>query len=96
MRFACLCLSALCALTLPGCGGGSAGQSLAAPSGMFDWREIATSSDRTRLRPWRSAWMQGLAKAEEAAVTDDHIGLAVVGVLHDPFHAAELLAFDRK
>lgn len=31
-----------------------------------DWREIATPTDRMRLRQWRSAWMQALAKADSA------------------------------
>lgn len=29
-----------------------------------DWRSIATEHDRGRIRSWRTAWMQGLRKAQ--------------------------------
>ena len=54
------------ALALCGCG-------LAAPVAVpepvergVSWREIATDEDRERLRGWRDAWVQALAKARAA------------------------------
>jgi hypothetical protein len=31
-----------------------------------DWRQVATSSDRERLREWRTAWTRALAAAQRA------------------------------
>lgn len=36
---------------------------LAAPAEAPDWRRVATSDDRARLRQWRRAWMGALASA---------------------------------
>ncbi|HWH18295.1 MAG TPA: DUF4893 domain-containing protein [Allosphingosinicella sp.] len=33
---------------------------------IVDWRQIATPSDRARLREWRTAWVEGLSKAQAA------------------------------
>jgi hypothetical protein len=36
---------------------------VAAVAASPDWRNVATSSDRDRLRDWRDAWVRGLAAA---------------------------------
>ena len=42
-------------------------QSPLAPSNSgIDWRTIATGTDRQRLRDWRTAWVEALAKANAA------------------------------
>jgi hypothetical protein len=68
MKLATIPLCAALTLLLPGCGGlgGPAGARLESASDNIDWRAIATQSDRTRLREWRTAWMEGLRKAEAA------------------------------
>ena len=72
--------SALCALPialLAGCGG-KAGKtiemriaephSLIGVSGaVIDWRRVATPADRARLRGWRQAWVEALAKVARSA-----------------------------
>lgn len=67
MKFALAALCAASALTLVGCTK-STGETapVRAASDDIDWRRIATSNDRTRVREWRTAWMQGLAKARAA------------------------------
>jgi hypothetical protein len=45
------------------------------------WRSAATESDRARLRGWRNAWTQALARARAAGHAAD---LAREGVLLDP------------
>ncbi|HEY0626159.1 MAG TPA: DUF4893 domain-containing protein [Allosphingosinicella sp.] len=61
------------AFLLSGCGGGAKRPQNAPSLATLDWREIATESDRDRLRQWRSAWVNGLAKASasghDAALT---------------------------
>jgi hypothetical protein len=56
--------AATLALLASSCAGqaGSAGPSQDPPQ-LLSWRQIATVSDRTRLRRWRTAWVEGLAKA---------------------------------
>jgi hypothetical protein len=68
---------ALPAALLAGCGGKASKtievriaepRSLrAAPSTEIDWRRVATAEDRTRLRNWRQAWVDALAKAQGSA-----------------------------
>jgi hypothetical protein len=68
------------ALALGGCG-------LAAPVAPeplergVSWREIATDEDRERLRGWRDAWVQALAKARAAGHAAD---VASEGALLQP------------
>jgi hypothetical protein len=62
------------AIMLGGCGGKASKTvevSIAAPpslrssSGSYgDWRRVATPEDRTRLRNWRQAWLDALAKVK--------------------------------
>jgi hypothetical protein len=63
MKFALVPICA--ALILAGCASGtdSTRQSAAAPIAP-DWRSIATEHDRERLRNWRTAWMEGVRKAQ--------------------------------
>ena len=61
-----LLLSAAC---VSGCGSRGDVASAAAVSpapAAADWRQIATDSDRNRVRNWRTAWMRGLAQAQGA------------------------------
>jgi len=49
--------------------------STVAPKGLItqatrDWRQVATSADRQRLRGWRSAWVDGLRQAEAAGYSE--------------------------
>ncbi len=46
----------------------------------LDWRRVATSGDRGRLRGWRGAWVDALAQADRREVARDP-------VLFDPDHA---------
>ena len=69
MKFAAAAIFA--ALALGGCSRSvteSAPMSAAARS---DWRDIATESDRNRIRQWRTAWVQALAKAQAAGHAAD-------------------------
>jgi hypothetical protein len=67
MKLATIPLCAALTLALPGCGGAAGRNGLvSASSDNIDWRAIATQSDRTRLREWRTAWMEGLRKAQAA------------------------------
>ena len=72
--------SVLCALPaalLAGCGGKASKTvevSIAQPRSLrgtaaaeVDWRHVATAEDRTRLRNWRQAWIDALAKAQGSA-----------------------------
>lgn len=54
--------------------------SAAATPAVADWRNVATSSDRARLRDWRKAWTEGLA----AARATNGAEIAAEGVLLDP------------
>ena len=47
----------------------------------FNWRLRATEIDRTRLRGWRSAWVEGLREAREAGHGAE---IGREGVLLDP------------
>lgn len=64
---------------LPACGGrADRPQSAAATA---NWREIATPADRGRVRAWRTAWTQALARAKSPA---DRAAVAGEGVLLRP------------
>lgn len=54
------------AIALPGCATGDRTEAPASIASPANWREIATEDDRNRLRRWREAWVQALAKAEAA------------------------------
>ena len=47
-----------------------------------DWRKVATRQDRERLRNWRDAWVQALARVR--ATPEGAAGLAADPVLFDP------------
>jgi hypothetical protein len=70
---------AACAL-LAGCSGGKdrpAALSSIAP----DWRQVATSADRERLRTWRQAWVSAVSKAQASG---DGKAIAAGGALFEP------------
>lgn len=69
-------------LLLPACGGGRDrdGDTRPAPV-QANWRTIVTQADRERLRTWRDAWTQGLAKVTAPA---DIAKIAAAGVLLQP------------
>jgi hypothetical protein len=62
-----------------GCAPRETGSAAATPA-VANWRNVATSSDRERLRDWREAWTDGLA----AARTGNAAEIAAEGVLFDP------------
>lgn len=64
MKRALLPLSAL--IGLSACMNASEPRTSPNPVSRLDWREIATASDRDRLRRWRTAWISGVARAEAA------------------------------
>ena len=68
------------ALTLGGCAGATR-QAPAAAAAAADWRAVATEDDRGRLRRWRTAWMEALAKARAAG---HGAAIAQEGVLLQP------------
>lgn len=51
------------------------------PEWTRDWRQVATTNDRKRLRDWRSAFVEGLDAARKAGRSAD---IAREGVLLDP------------
>jgi hypothetical protein len=53
---------------------------IAAPASP-DWRSIATDNDRQRLRNWRTAWMEGVRKAQASG---NAAALAREGALLQP------------
>ena len=72
-----LALGAIAAL-LAGCGGGNAG-----PAGVTratNWRDVATTADRARLRGWRTAWMSAVGRAKASG---DAPAIAAQGALFD-------------
>jgi hypothetical protein len=71
---------AACAM-LAGCGGGSdtvasSGTNAVSP----DWRRVATSADRGRLRGWRGAWINALSHVDPTAIAREP-------ALFDPDHS---------
>lgn len=48
-----------------------------------DWRQVATSADRDRIRHWRETWLAAVA----AARTANRAGVAAEGALLDPDRA---------
>jgi hypothetical protein len=62
-----------------GCAPDEVGSAAATPA-VASWRNVATSSDRDRLRDWRDAWTEALA----AARTSNGAEIAAEGILLDP------------
>ena len=71
--------SLLLLIALAACAPKEAGSTVATPAAV-DWRNVATGSDRERLRGWRDAWTEGLA----AARTGSDKELRAEGALLDP------------
>lgn len=53
-------------LAMAGCTSADRAPARTAAAATPDWRTIATPHDRERLRNWRSAWMEGVRKAQAA------------------------------
>lgn len=70
-KSACL---AFIAAALAGCGTHRGAPKAAAPAAAPDWHDIATASDRGRLRNWRSAFVAGLRKAAASGYGADVAG----------------------
>lgn len=85
MKLAYAPLCAVLAIAAAGCASTGEARSAAAEA-TPDWRSIATDADRERLREWRTAWVRGLAKAQ-----DSGHGAALVseGALLQPDSAIE-------
>jgi hypothetical protein len=77
-------------LALGGCAGKARGGAAAMPApaataeaetfGEADWRRVATSGDRERMRRWRDAWVAALAAVPRGSARE----VAAQGVLFDP------------
>ena len=87
MKLAFVPVCAGFALTLAGCAGRDTAPEpeAATPAGEPDWRTIITPADRSRLRQWRSAWVEGLGKARASGKGAE---VAAEGALLDPDAAA--------
>ena len=70
---------AACA-TLVACGG-DRGPKPGVAAATLDWRRVATQADRERLRTWRTAWIDALAKARASGNSK---AIAAEGVLFEP------------
>lgn len=68
MKTAIVSVCAVMAFALHGCATLRSGAASASASvdSTVEWRDVATEHDRDRLRQWRTAWVQGLAKAQAA------------------------------
>lgn len=69
------------AALLSGCGGRGDGQTPSRTVVHADWRSIATSGDRDRLRAWRTAWLDALGRARAGGAGRY---LTAEGALFDP------------
>ena len=85
MKLAYGALGAAAALAISACASAGAGRDSAAKAPP-DWRSIATDEDRERIRKWRTAWIEGLAKARTAGHADV---IAAEGPLLQPDTAIE-------
>lgn len=81
MKFALRLSAAAFFLVVAGCGAHRDRVASSSPQPSFDWHRNATANDRQRLRGWRTAWTQGLAKARASKHDAE---LAREGVLLDP------------
>lgn len=69
------------AVLVAGCAGGRQLMAREESPGDIDWRRVATPQDRTRLRQWRTAWVDALAIARSAGASAE---LASDPQLFDP------------
>ena len=70
-------LTLLSLFALVACAADVAGPDAAVPA-VESWRNVATASDRERLRGWRSAFTEGLAKARAGGSEAEVAGEAVL------------------
>ena len=81
MKLTPFLLLAACVATLAGCATHEHATDVVRDPAAPTWRFIATENDRERLREWRSAWTEGLAKAAAAGHNEM---LGQEGALLDP------------
>ena len=74
-------LASLALLVVGGCALGRPAHAAKAARPQADWRDVATSGDKDRLRRWRDAWTQALA---QIAASGDSGQLAAHPVLTTP------------
>jgi hypothetical protein len=86
MKYALRLSAAAFALIAAGCGAHRDGVAPANGKQSLDWHRSATANDRQRLRGWRTAWTEGLAKARASKHDAE---LAREGVLLDPDAAVQ-------
>ena len=79
------CSLAVTAIALAGCASFKPAAAPQSAAAVGDWRAIATEEDRRRLREWRTAWIEGLRKAQ---ATGHGAALIREGVLLQPDAAA--------
>lgn len=68
------------AMMFAGCASGGS-ERVAEAAAPPDWREIATDSDKERLREWRTAWVKALREADASGHAAE---IAKQGVLLEP------------
>lgn len=68
-------------LCVGGCSTSRIDRANAATGGRLDWRRVATSADRVRIREWRTAFMEGLDQARRSGHAAE---IAAEGPLLDP------------
>lgn len=66
-------------------GGGMAAAKSGGPVRATDWRQVATTADRDRVRNWRDTWLAAVAAARSV----DARGVAAEGVLLEPDRALD-------
>ncbi len=59
-----------------------------APRSSVDWRRVATTADRARLRGWRGAWMDALPQVDRQEVAEDPVLFDPDRALVDPLPPA--------
>lgn len=78
-------------LALAACGGQGNALAVDAPAARVadaaNWRRVATSADRARLREWRTAWVEALADAR--GTRDGAAAIAADPALFDPDRALD-------
>lgn len=71
----------MAAAMLAGCGGRRETPAPERVAANSDWRRVATAADRDRLRRWRTAWLDAVARARTSGAGRE---IDAQGVLFDP------------
>lgn len=80
MRMSCA-LALIAGGVLSGCGGDDRPATAAATAAPLDWRKVATPADRSRLRDWRTAWIEAIGRANKSGAAQQ---IAAQGALFAP------------